>query len=114
MPVHKGLHPLVTWGVSGARVPSTPVPSRYIGQGRDSKPSESGVKPDRKKSSGRSFRFPPGPGWTDVVVISKSPLFAAEAAENIFYNFVVLFSCPLEKGENSRDYSMRTRQTRKV
>ena len=36
----------------------TPVPSRYIGQGRDSKPSESGVKPYGKKSSGRSFRFP--------------------------------------------------------
>jgi hypothetical protein len=32
------------------------VPSTYIGQGRDSKPSESGVKPH----AGRSFRFPPG------------------------------------------------------
>jgi hypothetical protein len=50
MPVHKGVQsPLVTWGVSGVnqsdRVPHTgsPVPSRYIGQGRNSKPSESGV-----------------------------------------------------------------------
>jgi hypothetical protein len=38
----------------------TPVPSRCIGQGRNSKPSESGVKPHGKKSSGLSFRFPPG------------------------------------------------------
>jgi len=37
-----------------------PVPSQYIKQGRDSKPSESGVKPHGKKSSGRSFRSPPG------------------------------------------------------
>ncbi len=36
----------------------TPVPSRYIGQGLDSKPSDSGVKPQGKKSSGQSFRFP--------------------------------------------------------
>ena len=33
----------------------TPVPSRYKGQGRDSKPSESGVKTHGKKSLGRSF-----------------------------------------------------------
>ena len=46
-------------------VSRTPVPIRYIGQGWDYTLSESGVKPHGKKSSGRSFRFPPGPGWSD-------------------------------------------------
>ena len=36
-----------------------------VGQGLDSKPSEGGVKPRGKKSSGQSFHFPPGPGWND-------------------------------------------------
>jgi hypothetical protein len=43
----------------------TPIPSGYVRQGLDSKPSEGGVKPRGKKSSGQSFHFPPGPGWND-------------------------------------------------
>jgi hypothetical protein len=58
----------------------TPVPSRNIGQGRDSKPSESGVKPHGKKISGRSFRFP-RPGWNDRdprASLDSQPVIVAE------------------------------------
>ena len=53
------------WGSINLLASHTPIPSGCVGQGRDSKPSEGGVKPRGKKSSGGSFRFPPGPGWND-------------------------------------------------
>jgi len=69
VPVHKEVHPLVTSGGFRGSInllaSHTPIPCGCVGQGRDSKLSEGGAQPRGKKSSGRSFRFPPGPGWND-------------------------------------------------